>query len=355
MPELCRVSCVHCLGFVLTDSVHTTMKTTHAFTLFSFLAFCFFFSGISGDHGQKDECIEFPKPEKGGQIFCTDDYKPVCGTNGVTYPNRCALCADQAAGVHVHIKHDGECKGKPDVCSKFPQQEKGKPAGCTKEYRPVCGTNGVTYANLCLFCAAKRDSEVPLDIKHEGECKPDVCSKFPQQEKGKPAGCTKEYRPVCGTNGVTYANLCLFCAAKRDSEVPLDIKHEGECKDVCSKFPEPPKGQAPKCTLEWKPVCGSDGQTYGNLCAFCHARRQSGNTITISHKGPCKGKDECSDFPVPPKGKPAICTFELAEVCGSDGVTYPNKCTFCDAKRKSGGKLTIKHEGPCEEQGQKGE
>ncbi|XP_053224550.1 ovomucoid-like [Podarcis raffonei] len=296
MPELCRASCVHCLGLVLTDSVHTTMKTTHAFTLFSFLAFCFFFSGISGDHGQKDECIEFPKPEKGGQIFCTDDYKPVCGTNGVTYPNRCALCADQAAGVHVHIKHDGECKGKPDVCSKFPQQE-----------------------------------------------------------KGKPIVCTKEYRPVCGTNGVTYANLCLFCAAKRDSEVPLDIKHEGECKDVCSKFPEPPKGQAPKCTLEWKPVCGSDGQTYGNLCAFCHARRQSGNTITISHKGPCKGKDECSGFPVPPKGKPAICTLELAEVCGSDGVTYPNKCVFCDAKRKSGGKLTIKHEGPCEKQGQKGE
>ncbi|XP_032997730.1 ovomucoid-like [Lacerta agilis] len=230
----------------------------------------------------------------------------------------------------------GDHGQKPDVCSKFPQQEKGKPLVCTKEYRPICGTNGITYPNLCFFCAAKRSVTFPT-FWHT------VLQAISMHE---------HYEGFY--YGLVDLSICLFVCF-RDSDVPLDIKHEGECKDVCSKYPEPPKGQSPKCTLEWKPVCGSDGQTYGNLCAFCHARRQSGNTITISHKGPCKEKDECSDFPVPPKGKPAVCTYELAQVCGSDGVTYPNKCAFCDAKRKSGGKLTIKHEGPCEQQEEKGE
>ncbi|KAI5162655.1 serine protease inhibitor Kazal-type 6-like [Manis pentadactyla] len=55
------------------------------------------------------------------------------------------------------------------------------------------------------------------------------------------------------------------------------------------------------------------------------------------------GQVDCSEFQDPNM----FCTKELNTHCGSDGQTYGNRCAFCKAVVKSGGKISLKHYGKC--------
>ncbi|XP_045685516.1 ovomucoid-like [Phyllostomus hastatus] len=41
--------------------------------------------------------------------------------------------------------------------------------------------------------------------------------------------CTKDYFPVCATNGRTYSNKCTFCLALKENGGKLNLVHYGEC------------------------------------------------------------------------------------------------------------------------------
>ncbi len=83
----------------------------------------------------------------GGGCACPDVYAPVCGVDGVTYPNSC-----EAKCKGVNIAYEGKCR---------------EPCVCPALYAPVCGVDGKTYSNKCVAACEN------VRVAYEGECRPD--------------------------------------------------------------------------------------------------------------------------------------------------------------------------------------
>ncbi|XP_017782597.1 PREDICTED: serine protease inhibitor dipetalogastin-like [Nicrophorus vespilloides] len=98
-----------------------------------------------------------------------------------------------------------------------------EPCVCTFDYRPVCGSDGRTYGNLCgLKCEQRTDST--LTLAYHGECKAVV-----EKRSEELCFCTDDLRPVCGTDAVTYDNQCLLGCARR-TDASIYVLYEGVCK-----------------------------------------------------------------------------------------------------------------------------
>ncbi|ETM56657.1 hypothetical protein L914_00408 [Phytophthora nicotianae] len=254
-------------------------------------------------------------------------------------------------------------------------------------YDPVCGSNGVTYANNCVFasvfCSSEHDADT-LFIQALGECSasPEVQSTLMEplsdtQLESVPAEvdldtvfcsltCKLTPNHVCGTDGVTYINDCHLLFSKCQN-LQLEKAYHGDCVTSTNGInlnvlevgvsvidsPVTAEKCNSMCERVYDPVCGSNGITYANLCLLEYAECRNPN-VKVFGPGKCPPNMQAARTANSPtinyNGESCIpqpCPYTYAPVCGSDGQTHDNLCLFANARCQHQ-TLTVIHEGECD-------
>ncbi|XP_074109510.1 agrin isoform X2 [Cotesia typhae] len=325
----------------------------------------------------------------------------VCGTDGVDYPNVCELnrlaCTNN---VNVTVAFRGKCDpcstvecSEPEVCQLDASRQPACHCGeqCGLEFSPVCGSNGKTYSNECSLRQESCRSRLPLRKIYNGVCSSGInpcdgakCSEVEQCAIDRYGitkcecgpECEPVMKPVCARGGTTYKSLCELkrhaCLTKSNIEVAYTgtCGSQGACSEkicqwgaICAENGDTAICECPTCTVEFNPVCGNDGISYGNECKLRLEACQHHREIKVLYQGLCNG---CENKKCEHYGKcesdssgearcvcPTNCgdleknSSSARKVCGNDGTTYANECTLKKTSCLTQTAITVAFEGDC--------
>ncbi|KAJ7416685.1 hypothetical protein BTVI_34911 [Pitangus sulphuratus] len=147
-------------------------------------------------------------------------------------------------------------------------QRKSLPCNCVDQFVPVCGQNGRTYPSACIArCVGLQDNQFEFgSCISKDPCNPNPCNKnqrcIPKKQVcltsfekfecsqhecvPRQLNCDQTRDPVCDTDNVEYSNLCTLYQKGKS------LAYRGPCQPFCKSV---------------EPVCGHNGETYSSVCA----------------------------------------------------------------------------------------